>query len=509
MRSILAIFLLSSAGCVADLLQLGEEPEQPFCDVETPCRDTSKQCIFNRCFDPQEPFERVALNLHREQRSQQLLDVDLSNSARLDLNLLAEIPVRLTAESADGSPLTGRVVASRQHSIPGSPVHRQAILGDEGSGTLLLTEGTEWQLRFFPEAKNFPPSDPQSLAPQSSLEEQSVRFQLADSAVNVTGRLLAEDGSALASRAVRLQDTVGRRVSGSSRSDEEGRFELTLRAGINEVQLLIDSDDPSLAARLMEPRGVGNGEWGDINVPFDGPAIPVAFTVRSGQDSTPLACDILLRPVAAGGLIRHRLETVAGIPTLLELVQGRWWIDVHPRDRDDLAPVIGLEVDIAHRGRQEVVVNLANRVRMTGVVLLPNGQPALGARLIFQQVMGTDREADLSPWAYQDWVFEHQTDENGRFELSLPPGEMALFVVPSAPHPRLLRLLSIRDELSVELPISEGTLFSGEVSGDAGGGNTLIQVFSRDLRFANRAVLLGEGIAGADGSFSIPLPVGQ
>ena len=47
------------------------------------------------------------------------------------------------------------------------------------------------------------------------------------------------------------------------------------------------------------------------------------------------------------------------------------------------------------------------------------------------------------------------------------------------------------------------------MSGDAGGGNTLIQVFSRDLRFAGRAVLLGEGIAGADGSFSIPLPVGQ
>ena len=509
MRSFVPIMLLLATGCVAELLQLGEEPEQPFCDVETPCIDRSKQCIFNRCFDPQAPFERVALNLHRDHRSQQLLDVDLSNSARLDLSLLSELPVLLRTESVEGRPLAGRVIASRHQSIPGTPVQRQTVISEEGVGTLTLTEGTDWQLRFYPEAAELPPSDPLDFVPQSNLDRPSLIFQIPAAPLQVTGRLITEDGSPLVDRAVRLQDEAGRRVSGRSRSDDEGRFELFLKAGHSDVQLLVDSDDPAVPGQLMTSRSVGSGEWGDIEVRFDGPDIPVAITVRSGQDATPLACDLVLRPAAAAGLIRHRVDTNARVPTLLQLAQGRWWIDVHPRDREDLAPVIGLAVDVAHLGRQEVVVTLASRVRMTGTVLLPSGQPAVGARLIFQQVMGADRESDLSPWSHQEWVLEHQTDESGRFELFLPPGEVALFVVPSAPHPRLLRLLSLRDELSIELPIAEGTLFSGEVSGDTGGGNTLIQVFSRDLRFAGRAVLLGEGIAGADGSFSIPLPVGQ
>ena len=509
MRAALSILLILSTGCVAELLQLGEEPEQPFCDVETPCLDRSKQCIFNRCFDPQLPFERVALNLHRDQRVQQLLDVDLSNSARLDLNLLAERAVLVRAESADGRPLSGRVVASRHQNIPGAPVQRQTEVSAEGTGTLTLTEGTDWQLRFYPEAADLPPSEPIDLVPQSNLDQPTLLFRFPLVQVPVMGRLLTEDGTPLADRAVRLQDEAGRRVSGRSRTDEEGRFELLLKPGHDEVQLLLDSDDPALPGTLMAARPVGTGEWGDVLVEFDGPAIPVAITVRSTQDLMPMACDLVLRPAAAAGLIRHRVETNSGVPTLFHLAEGQWWVDVHPRGREDLAPVIGLAVDVAHLGRQEIEITLAQRVRVTGTVLLPSGQPALGARLIFQQMMGADRDEDLSPWARQEWVREHQTDENGRFELFLPPGEVALFVVPSAPHPRLLRLLSIRDELSIELPIGEGTLFSGEVSGDTGGGNTLIQVFSRDLRFAGRAVLLGEGIASADGSFSIPLPAGQ
>ncbi|MBM65303.1 MAG: hypothetical protein CMH55_03600 [Myxococcales bacterium] len=509
MRACFALLLLLGAGCVEGLLQLGTEPEQPFCDVETPCRDASKQCIFNRCFDPQIPFERVALNLHRDHRSQQLLDVDLSNSARLDLSLLAELTVDLRAEGADGRPMPGRVIASRQQSIPGAPVQRQALVSEEGSGSLVLTEGTDWQLRFYPEASGLPPTDAQILVPQSNLDGQNVLFRLVEAPKRVTGRLLSEGGLPLAGRSLRLQDVDGHRVSGRGQSDEDGRFELLVREDVTDVRLLIDSDDPAVSGQLMSARPVGDGAWGEVTAVFDGPAIPVAVTIRSGQDSRPLACDLVLRPAAAAGLIRHRIETQADVPTMLQLAQGSWWVDIHPRGRDDLAPVIGLGLEVAHLGHQEMVVTLAKRVRMTGSVLLSGGQPAAGARLVFQQFMGADRSEDLGPWGQQEWILEHQTDENGRFELSLPPGEVALFVVPSAPYPRLLRLLSLRDELSVELQIEEGTLFSGEVSGHSGGGNTLIQVFSRDLRFAGRAVLLGEGIAGGDGSFSIPLPAGQ
>lgn len=482
--------------------------------------DDGLVCAFGRCVDPSDQrLTLVDIEVDPSSASlpvQDVFDVDLRASPRVDVALAGGVSVSGRVQH-DGDGVDAFVLARPARSIAGRVLAPTAQTNGDGAFSLLAVDGFRYGLTVVPSDASLPivyddtgfraRGDEQSLDPVLIPSEEEL--------VVVSGRVVSGQGVALLGVKdvdVRLKGDDGRVWSSTSRTAEDGSFQVVLARGLAGLTLEVRPTAENAGYPEVHVAGVDGSasvDLGDIDLGFV--SAPVAFTATVvSSDGSPAAGAIgYFRGAVGNGEFRASATTDGAGRLELSLPAGTYDVAVvGPAGAVRSGLLVSAQLAVPVTG-QAPVFALAPRVAWSGVVRDDAGAELAGAGLDVVRVGAVD--GTLEP-ALEDQLvaFASTTDDNGAFSLSLDPGRYRVSTRPAlgSNAPAFSELVTIPPEgleRDVELPgraVVAGTaVFDGEPVPGA-----FVRVFSTFLDEQGHAILLGEGVADEDGAFEIATP---
>ncbi|MBX5483873.1 MAG: hypothetical protein IRZ16_18785 [Myxococcaceae bacterium] len=301
----------------------------------------------------------------------------------------------------------------------------------------------------------------------------------------------------------------------------EGAEEMIVRAFPRSSRVL----GPAKAFRVPLSANVGDLELGDYGVPVN-----VTGRVVSRTDGKPVAGALVHiegRVTGGGDFDGPSAQTddtgafaVQSLPTGNE---GSLDIIVEPPPSAS-AGQFRMQVEVPLQGGSVGDLLAPERVQVTGSLVEPDGDPAAGVNIFAEPLQSLSD--DLPP---PRGPFQGVTDANGNFSLALDPGEYRFdFVAMEADLPRVSRFVRVTATPSytgegfqpVDLPtfaLSRGRTITGTIFAiprPLGTMDMLEPAPYASFRFFRvvsnegkaSAIMLAEGTAGSDGTYSVVLP---
>ncbi|MCC7071794.1 MAG: hypothetical protein IT383_10750 [Deltaproteobacteria bacterium] len=482
-------------------------------------------CAFGSCLDPLDqrltivdvevdPGAAAGLPV------QNVLQVDLSDTPRVDVALRPGVAVRGSVSSGE-APVAASVLLRPALSIPGRALAAQGVTDPGGQFNVVAVDGARYAL-------TVNPSDP-ARAPYYAHDGQPVEvegqagafelppIELPDVGPLVHGRVVAGVGVALTgvdALAVHIERADGRRLSSAAITDHDGSFELALAEAVDDVVLVVTPTSDNVYYPTVTMPGLtlvdGDNPLGDVALGDVLAPVPFSASVLDGEGAPVAGARLLVRAVVGEGMFELAAtaneQGVIDVP-LLPATYDLLVVGGADAQAAGMLTVEALEVPLPPE--TPTVFRLPARLRAAGTVLDAAGNEVANAKLSFVRIGDVDGVPEELLGATLV-AFEAETDARGGFALSLDPGRYRLATrpPPSSSAPAYSEIVTIDDGRlvhDVELPqraIVAGTvLYLGEPQAGA-----WVRVFSSLLDERGAAILVGEGLAGTDGAFEVGVP---
>jgi hypothetical protein len=479
-------------------------------------------CAFGLCVDPSalaavdvevEPV--VASGLP----AQAVFGVASDTGARVDVTLAPAVSVRGGVVAVDDGGVGATVTAVPERSIAGRRRQPSTTTAD-GPFTLALVEGAAYRVQALPTERDLPPilpddvfvagvDDVPALVMSSTRGDGGVVHP-----VTVRGQLVAGIGVAaqpISELEVLLLDGDGRRVSSLGVTDIDGRFEVGLAERYPDVRFVARrSEQNALSPTLEFPLDLGPDAVVDLGVVSLGTSLGVVRVegeVRTTSGAPAEGAVVSFRGLIGAGVAEARTETI----------DGRFSVSLHPGSYSvavvgAVAGTAGLVVttlDVAQDER-DLLITLPERVAANFTVSSAAGGAVGLASVVLTRVGDEDGVAEPVLAAAQP-VFLGSSDEDGRVAFAVDPGRYRIAIQPprGVEAPTFSTLITVGEagvDRDVELPAS--TIMAGTLRDGAGGAvvGAFVRVFSSLTDELGRAIFLGEGLSGADGTFEVYVP---
>ena len=525
--------LLTSLPWALVLVACTEVAQQdPTCADDKACAD-GRICALGLCVNPNDQrLRQVAVEIDPSVVGlpvQSVLDVDLRTSPRVDVTLAAgdlwSSDVR--RRDADGNlvGLTAQVVARPERFIAGRVLAPAATTDDAGAFNVLVVEGQRYGLSVVPSDDSLPPLyvDDAIRAHGVAGRETLADFVCEAGAIVLTGSVKAGvDTATLGVTDLSVALTRdGRRVSSlASTSGEAGSFELRLPAAAagtehepNRLDLEIrPAGNDGYPALSIHGINASQGGTIDLGVISLGDVLaPVPFTGRvvgSDGNAVPNATALFRADIGAGVYTKTAEADGDGNLNLLIPPGSYRIVVVGPADVSTAGLLVVDAVAVPSDGGT-VDLNLRARVRYHGVVRDSDAVAVAGAAVSIVRIGGVDAAVpeDLGDTLVS---FNVVSGADGAFDVGVDPGRYRVSVAPAlgTNAPAFSELVTVPDGgLARDLAIPARAFVAGTVLFEgAPVPGAYVRVFSTFLDERGAAILLGEGVAAADGAFAIVVP---
>jgi hypothetical protein len=533
---------LSLVGC-AGLFDKSHQPPIA-CRSDLECA-ADQVCFVDGCGDP---GKDIAIEVTPSARNgaypQDFAVENLKASQTLQLYPPSEIHGALVRDQDSGGavpyPGTVTVVLSGQSLIiPGLSRHFEATTV-QGAGSYSVPVGSGvYAVSATPDDPLLPPLfDPsREITPGASVKidlgfpRPGALSPLAGTVVRVAGTPVE------APLQIQAFDAAGQPLSQPAPVDASGAFVLSVALdtlGLGTVDLRVSPVDPQAPvptrtftvaplAQLLSPL-----ELGDFGLPFT-----LLGTVVDAQGQPLAGASVHVEgQVLGGGSFRSQLVQTAADGTFslqtLPSDVGMYLFAVPPSASGPAtvstsAPA-GCGLTVVPISGDPLVAQLgaipcADRVRVSGSVLTPDGAPAAGVKVTAVPLAPVDPEDPTHPAPLEG--AEALTDASGSYQLALDPARYRLDFVPGSKLPRLSRFLEVSPQTTPEeIPVEAFTLSHGRSATGhvevltTQGGTPEVAPLAR-VRFYRRveaagdtpsSVLLDQAYADEEGNFTVLLP---
>ncbi|OGQ13849.1 MAG: hypothetical protein A2138_11210 [Deltaproteobacteria bacterium RBG_16_71_12] len=482
-------------------------------------------CAFGACLDPlDQRLTTVDVEVDPGAGSglpvQNVLQVNLSTTPRVDVALRPGVSVRGSVTAGE-APLAANVLLRPALSIPGRALAPLSSTDGTGQFSVGALDGARYAVTVNPSeparAPYYAHDDEPFLVAGDDGSFDLPPLELPDVGPLVRGRVVAGAGvsaSGIPALAVHIERTDGRRLSSMATTDATGAFEVALAEPMADVTLVVTPTGDNSSYPVVAVPGLtlvdgdnplGDVELGDVLAP-----VPFTATVVDGTGAPVPRARLMLRALVGNGLFELS-ATADG--------QGVFDLSLVPATYDALvlgspdAPAAGMlatpALEVPVPPGSPVVFRLPERLQVAGTVLDEYRDAVANAKVTLVRIGDVDGlpEELLGELLVS---FEAETDAGGRWQAGVDPGRYRVSTrpPPSSIAPAFSEIVTFAPDRSghdVELPpraIVAGTvLFEGAPQDGA-----WVRVFSALLDERGAAILVGEGMAGADGAFEIGVP---
>jgi hypothetical protein len=500
--------------------------ESGFTQVVTTCtrdRDcaTHDVCVFGECVDPSDQrLSSADLEIEpppdAQLQVQAVFGVDLRSTARVDVNVRRTVVLEGQALSG-GQPLLAHVLAAPATSIAGRAL-APADPTDASTGTfrIPLVDGDSYTLSVVPDDVTLPPltQNASFVAAGDAVGVLDVGdVVLPDVLHTVIGRVVSgSDARAVPGVDVELDLVAGGRVSSRARTDANGAFTVHVPTVLSALTLTVRGSADNAFVPTVVQEGVfidhdtdlGSVSLGDLQAPLavvlhvvDGAGAPVA-NARVFADAT----------VGTGTFAVQADANAQGLVSLT-LPPGSYDVAAAAPDDNVVAGLLVTTSVVVAATPAEATLTLPARTVLQGVVTDVNGAPVANAAVTTTRIGGSGGAPEPSLQGALR-VSTGSTDDQGRFAVHVDAGRHRLTVIPVVgdTKPMSTEVIDVGvDALAHDVTLAKPAFLAGAVSANAGPvAGAYVRVFSALVDERGAAILLGQGLAGSDGTFNIVLP---
>lgn len=494
------------------------------CGSDRAC-DGGYVCAFGACLDPlDQRLTTVDVEVDPGAASglpvQNVLQVDLSITPRVDVALRPGVAVQGSVQSGE-APLVANVLLRPALAIPGRALAPQSTSDGAGQFSVIALDGARYAVTVNPtdpaRAPFYLHDDTPVLVDADNGSFDLPPLELPDVGPVVRGRVVAGTGvsvSGIPALAVHIERADGRRLSSMATTDPSGAFEVALAEPVTDVTLVVTPTAENRPYPLVTMPGLtltdgdnplGDVELGDVLTP-----VPFQAAVIDGNGAPVAGALLVVRGVVGNGLFT--LSATADADGVFDLALVPATYDALVLGGPD-APGAGMlaasALQVPTPPDSPVVFRLPERIQVAGTVLDTAGDAVGNARMTLVRigdVAGVPEELLGESLV----SFDAESDPDGRWQAAVDPGRYRLSTrpPPSSSAPAFSEIVTFAADRSghdVELPpraIVAGTVLFD----DAPQEGAWVRVFSALLDERGAAILVGEGMAGADGAFEIGVP---
>jgi hypothetical protein len=402
------------------------------------------------------------------------------------------------------------VVAQPPQSVKGRVLAPSSTTDVEGVFSFLAVDGIEYAMTVSPQSGDLPPLYDEDLPVEADEgSTQSLEpLLLAPGSVVLTGRVVAGEGASalgIDGLDVRILDE-GRRVSSSARTVEGGSFTLVLREqALNATFEVVPTAEnpayPTLRSDIdvfaqEEPLDLGEISLGAVLAP-----VPFEARVVDADGAAVPGASLSVRGAVGNGEVATLLVTGDDGRVTSSLPPATYEAVVYGPPGAAAAGMIVESSLVVPSTNPDLVFSLPRRVSFSGRVVDPDDADLAGASLT---LVRTSPEPVLRDTLIQ---FNATSDASGQFDVALDPGSYRLTTKPppgstAPPNSELVVVTDAGLRRNVNLPdraFVVGTVLFQDVPVPS----AYVRVFSTFEDERGAAIVLGEGIAGADGAFEI------
>lgn len=503
-------FVLGGLGVLGGAVGCSLEPISGVCEGDVGCPDESV-CAFGLCVDPG-ALENVDLEVEPTGTSdvptQNVFDVSTVAGNRVDVTLQPRATLIGQVVDDDGEAIGATVFASPQRIIPGR-VRQPSVVVDEARYELPLIRGQSYRLLAQPDDPSLPPTAPSDPI-EAGRDDAPVLAVRAD--VTVRGFVVAGEGAAAIAQTgveVFIVDDAGRRVSSLAAIGDDvvdGAFTLRLQSGVVGARLVVRPQQADGRPTLSLPitlDAAGDFDLGALSLGVAGRVV-LSGQVRTSSGAPAAQAVVVLRGQVGAGVTTVRTTTGDDGTFRLSLSPGSYSAAAVANDNGGGLVVTTLDVV---EGRDDLVFTLAPRITSTLRLTTAEGLSVPLSSVVMTRVGNVDGLAEPVLGGGAQPAFLGAADDTGTVVLAVDPGRYRISIVPprGTGVPVFSVSLTVADDSERTIALPPATILAGTLTGGQGGG-AYVRVFSEVTDEVGRAILLGETIAEADGTFAVPLP---
>lgn len=397
------------------------------------------------------------------------------------VNGFAANPYSITVPGAGDVPVLSEVALQQPGTIVSSVIQTRT----DGSFSLSLPEGSDYQLSVLPEELELPMYVESGIAISGDADLGEISLGYGEP---IYGTVATSDGEPL-SVSVRLIDAETGVEGIATRTDPSGLYMLRAEPGeyLIQVEPLTGTTMPTIQQPVSP--GEGDGARADIDVGIIEPVL-VRGVPRSADGQTMSNAVVRLTAVTlarARGTMVVETETDQSGGFLIYALPGEWTLEIiPPADSADLTAPLEQALTIDSDGVNLGSLTLSEQVTIERTVLDDSGLPAASVLVTFTEQ------------GFNHATYTAYTDADGLLTVSVPDVPLDVWLTPTRGELAVTRRELLSPSAPAEEPwsLSAGVRLSGAVRRpDASGGISIVEVYDED------GVFYGSTLTDAEGAF--------